>query len=69
MPKTNREYWAAKIARNIERDAEIDERLEAMGWQVVHVWEHEIKQDLETVSGRIADLVKSAQLEDPVLAD
>ncbi|WP_096363755.1 very short patch repair endonuclease [Thiohalobacter thiocyanaticus] len=59
MPKTNQEYWAAKIARNIRRDAEVDQTLRAMGWRVVHVWEHEIKQDLEAVSERIDQLVKS----------
>lgn len=57
MPKTNQEYRAAKIARNIERIAEIDQRLEAMGWRVIHVREHGIKQDLDTASDRITELV------------
>jgi DNA mismatch endonuclease (patch repair protein) len=40
-PKANAAFWSAKIGRNRERDAEIDARLQALGWRVVHVWEHE----------------------------
>lgn len=38
--KTNAEYWAAKIARNTERDADTNESLEAQGWLVIRLWEH-----------------------------
>jgi DNA mismatch endonuclease (patch repair protein) len=39
VPKTNREYWTAKIARNRERDAKSQSALEAAGWRVEVVWE------------------------------
>ena len=58
MPKRNKEFWASKIARNIERDAEIDDKIAALGWQVVHVWEHEIKEDVGEVSSRIENRVR-----------
>jgi DNA mismatch endonuclease (patch repair protein) len=38
---TNASYWATKVARNIERDAETDRRLSEAGWLSVRVWEHE----------------------------
>ena len=41
MPKKNREWWQAKLAANVERDRRHDEDLEAAGWTVVRVWEHE----------------------------
>jgi DNA mismatch endonuclease (patch repair protein) len=41
LPKNNREWWESKLARNVARDREKDSELEAMGWAVVHVWEHE----------------------------
>ena len=41
MPAANRDYWAAKLARNAERDARVDALLAARGWTVVRVWEHE----------------------------
>lgn len=40
-PRSNAEYWSAKIARNVERDAEQAARLEAAGWEVLRLWEHE----------------------------
>lgn len=41
MPKANAEFWGPKLARNQERDREIDEMLAAAGWTVVRIWEHE----------------------------
>jgi DNA mismatch endonuclease (patch repair protein) len=40
-PKKNSSYWGPKIARNMERDQEHDERLRAAGWKVIRIWEHE----------------------------
>jgi DNA mismatch endonuclease (patch repair protein) len=40
-PKANATYWGPKIARNIERDSEQAQRLQAAGWTVLRVWEHE----------------------------
>ncbi|HEY5409857.1 MAG TPA: DNA mismatch endonuclease Vsr, partial [Caulobacteraceae bacterium] len=39
VPKANRDYWTAKIARNHTRDIETSSRLQAMGWRVEVVWE------------------------------
>jgi len=43
MPKSNRDYWIAKIARNRERDRLNRILLEAQGWEVCVVWECQIK--------------------------
>lgn len=40
-PKTNVDYWRAKIDRNMLRDRETDSRLRAEGWFVIRIWEHE----------------------------
>jgi DNA mismatch endonuclease (patch repair protein) len=40
LPKNNRDWWASKLARNVERDHEKDESLRLMGWLPLHVWEH-----------------------------
>ncbi len=52
IPKTNSDFWTAKIARNQERDQEVWRKLEAKGWNVIIVWECELKNDsfLDTVS-------------------
>lgn len=42
-PKTNADYWEAKIARNVARDAKTEAELTALGWSVGTVWECELK--------------------------
>jgi DNA mismatch endonuclease (patch repair protein) len=34
-------YWTAKLDRNVERDRRVTSSLEAEGWRVVRIWEHE----------------------------
>jgi len=43
QPKENAAYWKKKIRRNKERDAESQEALRAMGWDVLIIWECELK--------------------------
>lgn len=45
MPKSNIEYWNTKITRNTERDNTNYEKLNDMGWNVLIVWECELKKD------------------------
>lgn len=40
QPKQNFDYWAPKLARNVERDRQQDALLAADGWTVVRIWEH-----------------------------
>ncbi|MCR9216920.1 MAG: DNA mismatch endonuclease Vsr [bacterium] len=42
-PKTRREFWEAKFARNVKRDAANASRLQDLGWRVIVVWECETK--------------------------
>jgi DNA mismatch endonuclease Vsr len=37
-PKSNVEFWEAKIARNRHRDEVIEAHLQALGWHVVTIW-------------------------------
>lgn len=41
LPKNNRDWWAAKLDRTVERDREKDGALRDLGWSPLHVWEHE----------------------------
>ena len=43
IPKTNRDFWVAKIRRNKERDKEEQRKLAEMGWHCITVWECELK--------------------------
>ena len=42
-PKSNVEFWEAKIARNRHRDEVTAAHLEALGWCVITVWECELR--------------------------
>lgn len=54
-PRSNAAWWAQKISRNRERDAETDARFKKAGWLPVRVWEHE---DPAIAAKRIARLVR-----------
>lgn len=44
IPKANRDYWLAKVARNRARDEKAAHALAAGGWAVETVWECELKE-------------------------
>lgn len=62
----NSEFWEKKIARNMERDREVDQQLMAMGWDVLRFWGKDIKKNTEecvrVIEERIFD--KSIEAED-----
>ncbi|SEB67998.1 T/G mismatch-specific endonuclease [Maribacter dokdonensis] len=45
--KTNRDFWIAKIERNIQRDQEVNQELKRLGYTVFRFWETQVKKDLE----------------------
>nr|WP_157383097.1 very short patch repair endonuclease [Nonomuraea coxensis] len=55
---TNAEYWAEKVRRNRERDAETDRLLQEAGWTVIRVWEHE---EATLSAEMVAEAVRAAQ--------
>jgi DNA mismatch endonuclease (patch repair protein) len=46
-PRTNAQYWVAKIGRNVARDERNRAALESAGWRVVVLWECSLQADLE----------------------
>jgi DNA mismatch endonuclease (patch repair protein) len=63
VPKTNADYWIAKVARNRARDVSVQAALATLGWRAEVVWECELKDEthlearLRTV---LAPLAKAA---------
>lgn len=43
IPKSNHTFWVQKISRNRERDNEERKALTALGWNVIQIWECELK--------------------------
>lgn len=44
MPKSNVEFWENKLYGNRERDERNQKELEEMGWNVITVWECQLKK-------------------------
>lgn len=56
--KTNRKFWDGKIARNIERDSEVNREYRRMGWKVVRVWECEMRSGARRKLNRLRKLLE-----------
>lgn len=52
LPKTRIEYWKTKIEENRKRDEETNLKLNLSGWQVLVIWQCELK-DLEKLKSII----------------
>jgi len=68
LPKTNVEFWLAKIENNRERDLRDYTFLESRGWRVIVVWECELaKADFRNTVSEIQrqlDINRESWLED-----
>ena len=58
MPKSNVEFWQSKISRNRERDLKNYKNLQESGWNVIVVWECELKSSSfeETMAGIVSQI-------------
>lgn len=53
MPKTHKMFWRVKFKKNIARDKKKVRQLRKLGWQVMTIWECEIKRQTNRVVNRI----------------
>lgn len=58
MPKANAEWWQTKLKANRSRDHRTRQRMVALGWHVVRIWEHD---DFEKAAKRIRKIVMRRQ--------
>jgi G:T-mismatch repair DNA endonuclease (very short patch repair protein) len=49
----NRAFWKRKLTRTVQRDTENNERLAALGWRCIIVWECEMKKSMGAMMERI----------------
>jgi DNA mismatch endonuclease, patch repair protein len=55
-PKSNEKFWRAKIETNRARDRRSIRKLKALGWEVLTIWQCELKGPL-AVRKRIVDFL------------
>ncbi|MFE4573072.1 very short patch repair endonuclease [Paenibacillus chitinolyticus] len=58
VPKSNVEFWKLKIDRNIKRDLEVTRHYREIGWDIIRIWEHELKDNFEGEVNKIIDIIK-----------
>ena len=56
-PSSNEDYWIPKIQRNVERDESNKRQLISMGWNVLVVWECQLKK--KTIESTMRKLIFS----------
>lgn len=56
--KSNCEFWHSKIERNMERDLEVNSKLEIAGWKVFRFWETEIIKEPDKCLNKILDYME-----------
>jgi DNA mismatch endonuclease, patch repair protein len=56
-PKSRQEFWKRKFESNINRDVYVSSELEKLGWNVVTVWECELRFE-----GKLAERINSELL-------
>lgn len=61
VPATRTEFWLEKIGKNVQRDARDCEKLQALGWRVLIIWECALrgreKLDDEALSERVIEWI------------
>ena len=63
-PVRNSGFWRKKLNNNRNRDRRADDALYAIGWQVVRLWEHEIKGALDMAVNKIISALATRSLLD-----
>ena len=53
-------YWREKIERNRRRDAKNFRKLRRAGWNVLRLWEHEVKKDPDDCVDRIISALRKS---------
>lgn len=55
----NAPYWLAKIQANINRDKRYNKELKKLGWNVLRLWESDIRTDVEKAALKVTKLLNS----------
>jgi DNA mismatch endonuclease (patch repair protein) len=56
IPKSRIEYWVPKLQRNKQRDSENLRKLRKLGWDVLVIWECEVREP-DRLSSNVRDFL------------
>ena len=52
-PASNKKFWQTKLDKNKARDRVVNRTLRELGWHVLRIWQHELKES-EKVARRVS---------------
>lgn len=61
IPKSNVDYWSKKLSRNKQRDIAVTSYYTERNWNILRIWEHEIKSDFPGTIARIIDFINRSK--------
>jgi DNA mismatch endonuclease (patch repair protein) len=61
-PASNVEFWRTKLAQNRKRDRWATKALRNMNWQVLRIWEHQLKNDRRVMIKVMRALAESSSV-------
>lgn len=59
--KSNRRFWIPKIERNMQRDQEVNQQLEDLGYTVFRFWSKEISNNLDACINDILNFINTGK--------
>lgn len=59
LPETRKDFWRDKIQSNIDRDKRNSSTLQSMGWNVIVIWECELKKNKDYTINTLLKDIKS----------
>lgn len=60
-PKSNQDYWLKKLTRNQARDMEVNNYYRQNEWNILRIWEHELKNDFNGTIEKIIAFINQAK--------
>ena len=57
-PKSRTGFWNKKIKDNLIRDKEVNKSLKKIGWKILRIWEHELRENPNKVCQKIIKQLK-----------
>lgn len=61
--KGNREFWIAKIERNIRRDMEVTGCLKAEGWTVLRFWSNDVVKNAGCHAEKVKEIIQARRID------
>lgn len=60
-PATNFEFWENKISKNQQRDDYVTNYYLAKKWNILRIWEHELKEDFDITLQKVINFIENSK--------